>query len=362
MKMIAVILAGGTGPRLWPRSTEVKPKQFSHMTGDGTLLQNTLSRISSRFSTDDIYIVTNEEYVPLVKEQVPAINKSNIISEPFARHTAPALGLAQTIFHDKYDENTIVCVFPSDHVISNLGEFRESVSNAAEFAYKKDAIVTLGIKPSRPETQYGYVQIDEVAMADTDYFEKGIRICRNFAEKPDIGTAERFLESGDFYWNSGIFFWKIGVFYEKIAIHLPDHYKALKSLKKHLNTKEFEKELVYMYKQIDSISIDYGILEKADNVYVVKSSFEWNDIETWDELYRVLMKDAKGNTIEGDVIAINTKNSLISANEKMIGVVGVDNLIIIDTDNAILVCKRDESEKVQEIVDYMRRKNITKYL
>lgn len=362
MKMVAVILAGGTGPKMWPRSTESKPKQFTHMTGDGTMLQNTYARIAKIFQTDDIYIITNEEYRDLVKDQLQSLPSSNIILEPFARNTAPALSLVHITLEKKYDENTVLCVFPSDHIITNFGEFRESINIAAEFAYKKNSIITLGIKPTRPETQYGYVQIDEEPRDLRENFNLGIRYCLNFAEKPDMGTAERFVESGDFFWNSGIMFYKFGVFEEKLAKYLPDHYKAFNTLRNISNIKDFSKELVYIYKQIDSISIDYGILENSKNVFVVKSSFEWTDLETWDELTRIALKDAKGNSIEGDVINIESNNCFVSANEKMIGLVGVDDLIVIDTDESLLICKKNESNKVKEVVDYMKRKNINKYL
>ena len=362
MKLVAVILAGGLGSKLWPKSTESKPKQFTHSIGDGTMLQNTFTRISTIFPTDNIYIITNEEYTDIVKEQLPALSDDHVIAEPFGRNTAPALALVQTILSRKYDENTVLCSFPSDHIISNLGEFKESLHNAAEFAFEKEAIVTLGINPTRPDTQYGYVQIDEDPADLGKYYEKGIRYSRNFAEKPDPGTAERFLESGDFLWNSGIFFWKFRTFYEKFDKHLPDHSKNFKELSTYLDSKDFYKELIYTYKKIDSISVDYGILERVDNVYVVKSSFEWTDLETWDELYRISMKDGRGNVIEGEVININTKDSFISTNEKLIGVVDLEDIIVIDTDHGILICKRGSSDKVQEIIDYMRRKNINKYL
>lgn len=362
MKMLALILAGGTGPKMWPRSTESKPKQFTHVNGEGTMLQNTFSRISGIFHTDDIYVITNEEYTDLVKVQIPAIKKDNIISEPFGRNTAPALALANIILDKKYEENTVICVFPSDHIITNLGEFKESVNTAVEFAYKKNGIVSLGIYPTRPETQYGYVQIDEEKRDLGENYHLGIRYGINFAEKPDKGTAQRFLESGDFLWNSGIIFYKLSVFFEKLAKYIPDLHKEFNNLKKHINTKDFHKELIVVYKKIDSVSVDYGILENSESVFVVKSTFNWTDLEIWDELFRISMKDASGNAIEGDVISINTKNCFINANEKMIGVVGIEDLIVVDTDNALLICRKDESEKVQEIVDYMKRKNINKYL
>lgn len=362
MKMLAVILAGGTGPKMWPRSTESRPKQFTHMNGDGTMLQNTFARISGIFHTNDIYVVTNEEYTSTVKEQIPSLSTENIISEPFGRNTAPALALTNLILEKKYEENTVVCVFPSDHIITNLGEFRESINTAVEFAYKRNGIVTLGIYPTRPETQYGYVQIDEEKRDLGQNYHMGIRYGINFAEKPDKGTALRFIESGDFLWNSGIIFYKINVFTEKLAKYLPDLHREFVNLKKHFATKNFNRELIVLYKKIDSISVDYGIMENSQNVFVVKSTFNWTDLEVWDELFRISMKDAKGNAIEGDVISINSKNCFISANEKMIGVVGIDDLIVIDTDKALLICKKNESEKVQEIVDYMKRKSINKYL
>lgn len=361
MKKVAIIMAGGKGELFWPRSTENHPKQFNYMMGEGTMVQNTFTRLTRRFEKEDIYVVTNHFLREHVVEQLPELPSKNIISEPLARNTAPCVALTTTLIKDKYPEDTIISVFPADHIISNVREFNNSMETAWDFAYEREAIVTIGISPDRPEQQFGYVQIEEEIGELDEFYERGVRKSTAFAEKPDIGTAQRFIESGDFLWNSGIFVSRMDVFFITLRKLLPDIYDKFDILAQNLDVEDFEEKLTFIYKQINPISLDYGILEKSDNVYVVVSSFTWSDLETWDELYRLSMKDARNNVIEGDVISIDSKNSFISGNGKMIAVVGIDDVIVVDTDEAILVCKKGESQKVQEVVNVMKRKHIKKF-
>lgn len=361
MKKIALIMAGGTGAKLWPKSTEKTPKQFNHMVGEGTLLQNTYQRLSGYFNTDDIFIVTQHSLAELVKSQIYAIRDENIIVEPFARNTAPAVALAYELLSNRgYSDEDIMYVFPSDHVIQNLQEFYLSIETAADFAYSRKAIMTIGIKPTRPETQYGYVQVKGID-SNLKTVRPGLLYCKTFAEKPDINTARRFIDSGDFLWNSGIFVWRMDTFKAALDKYLPEYSEKFYELGKAVTEADFTDRLTFVYKQINSISLDYGILEKADNVFCTSASFSWSDLSTWDEIYRLTMKDANNNSIEGDVVSINNKNTFIVSNGKIIGAYGLENVIIIDTEEALLVCRLGESEKVQDIVDYMRRKNINLY-
>lgn len=361
IKKIAVIMAGGVGQRFWPRSTEKLPKQFLHLIGEGTMLQNTVSRLLPIFDKEDIYIVTFDSYLKYVQEQIPYLPINNIILEPFGKNTAPCLALTLTSIADKYSSDIVLCAFPSDHIIYNIREFHHSIELAEQLALNRKCIVTIGITPTRAEPNYGYIQIKEDRNDLGELYDEGIRLTTTFAEKPDYDTACRFVESGDFLWNSGIFIWRIDTFWDSFANYMPEHYRLFKLLSKHIGLDSYQGVLEHIYRQMQSQSIDYGILEKAENVYVVQSSFTWSDIGNWDELYRLSMKDGRDNVIEGDVITINTSQSLILSSGKLIGTVGIDNLIIIDSNEGLLICKRGHSEDVTEIVDFMRRKHINKF-
>ena len=360
-RSIAIVMAGGSGVKFWPRSTENHPKQYMHMKGDGTMLQNTVNRLRRTFDNNDIYVVTYKSYEELTYSQLPDLPKENVICEPFGRHTAPAAGLAWAHIKEKYSDDDVFCVFPSDHIISNEREFNQSIENAIKTASERQGIVTIGIAPTRPETQFGYIQINENPEDLGELYEKGVRYAFTFAEKPDKNTAERFLESGDFLWNSGIFILRMDTLIKSFRAYLPDHFEAFSLLAENVNSPDYEDILKSVYMRIDTISLDYGILEKAADVYCIESSFNWSDLETWDELYRLSMKDAKENVLEGDVISIDSRRSLVLSNGKLIGIHGLDDIIVIDSDDALLVCKRGESEKIQELIDYMRRKNINKF-
>lgn len=361
MKKFAVIMAGGQGSRFWPRSMDKKPKQFIHLSGEGTMIQNTLQRLLTIFPIEDIYVVVNETYSGLIAEQLPEILCENVIIEPFGRSTAPALGLVYAHLSDKFQAGDIMAAFPSDQVISNLGEFEFSLESATQAAEELNGIVTIGINPTRPEKQFGYVQVNEDKGDLGELYDKGLRYTNTFAEKPDEGTAKRFIESGDFIWNSGIFVMKMDVFADAFNKYLPYHYEQFIGLKNHIGSDEYKDELERLYKMINPISMDYGILEKSDKVFVVKASFNWTDVGNWDELYRISLKDARNNVVEGDVITVETDNCFISSQSTLIGAVGVKDLIIVDVDDALLICKRGSSERVQELVDIMKKKQIKKY-
>jgi mannose-1-phosphate guanylyltransferase len=362
MKKIAIVMAGGMGERFWPRSTESKPKQFLHLIGEGTMIQNTVMRLMPLFKPEEIFIVALENVADIIYEQLPAIPHQNVIVEPFQKNTAPCIALTCTQLSNEIEDDTVIHAFPADHVIYNVREFHQSLELAATVASSRDGIVIIGVMPTRPEPQYGYVQIKNESGDLGELFDSGVRYSTTFAEKPDVETALRFLNSGDFLWNSGIFTMTAGIFWKSLETFLPEHFRLFKVLKKDYGTERFDDSKKNLYMQMQSESMDYGILEKADNVYVIESSFTWSDLGTWDELYRLSMKDARNNIIEGDVIPINTSNCLISSKGRLIGAVGVDDLVIIDSDKALLVCKKGKTDNVKEIVDFMKRKNITNFL
>lgn len=362
MEKIALILAGGTGTKLWPKSTEKLPKQFVHFIGEGTMLVNTYLRLLPVFQPDNIFVVTPKNFKNHVVEQLPDLPEENIIIEPFPRNTCPCIALALTQLSKKFDKNTIVAAFPSDHIIYNIREFHHSLEVAISVANERNGIVTLGIKPTRPETSYGYIQVKHNSFDLGFLYDNGVRYTTTFAEKPDIETARRFLETGDFLWNSGIFVSKFDEFSKAFDKFLPEQSKIFKLLKKFVGKESYPVALEDSYKQIDSVSIDYAILEKAGNVFVVESSFGWSDLSNWDELYRLSMKDGRDNFIEGDVVAINVANSYIYSEEKLVAISDIENIIVINTKDALLICRRGKSENVQEIIDYMKRKQITRFL
>jgi len=362
MYKFAIVLAGGLGTKFWPKSTESSPKQFTHMVGEGTCIQNTYERLKNYFPKEHIYFVTSYDHRSIIKQQLPDVADSNIIFEPFGRNTSPATALAvRYLLHRGADPESLFAVFPSDHIISNAGEFYNSLDIAFEAAEKLSSIVTIGIKPTRAETKFGYIQV-QLSHPKANINGNSVFDCMTFAEKPDAGTAQRFLESGDFLWNSGIFVWKIPTFQNALANYLPEYAEKFSDLDSIFGIPNYVESLKLLYKQINSISLDYGILEKATNVHCVKSSFSWSDLGNWDELHRIQMKDANNNVIEGDVVSIDNKNCFINSNGKLIALIGLEDLIVVDSGDAILICKRGESEKVQDIVDFLRRNHIHNYL
>lgn len=362
MNKVAVILAGGYGSRMWPRSTEKMPKQFNHFIGEGTMLQNTVERLLPLFSSEDIYIVTEKKFREECTLQLPMISEKNILLEPFARKTAPAVALAATLLTDKYGEDAVMYAFPSDHIIHNVREFHQSLELAGHVAWERKGKITIGITPTRPETGYGYIQIKESPGELGELFDQGVRYSTTFAEKPDLETAKRFIGSGDFLWNSGIFVWRFDTFISGFNKYLPEHAALFRQLSKHKGKDTYETMLDQVYMQIQAESVDYAILEKSENVLVLQASFAWSDLGNWDEFYRLSMKDGRNNFIEGNVISVNTKNCLVSGKEKLISIVGLQDIIVIDSEEALLICPRKQSEEVKEIVKTMRRKNINHYL
>lgn len=361
MQKIALILAGGYGSRLWPLSNESAPKQFSYFFGENSMLSDTYSRILNLFDKENIFIISQSVFYDKIKEQIPGILNENIILEPYIRSTSAAITYANLYLQSIYKDEFILCVFPTDHIISNLEEFANSIELAQQAAESLNAIITLGINPTFPETQYGYLHIDTTTEIP-NLFEKNVRYVKNFAEKPDKGTAQRFIKSGDFVWNTGIFIVRSNVFWKELQSNLPEFYKLFTDLKSTINTHSFARKLDYTYRSLPTISFDNGILEKSKNVYCVLSQFGWADLESWDEIYRQVKKDTHNNFLNGEVIAMQTEGSYIIAKDRLVATIGVKDLIIVETEKATLICKRGESDKVKKIIEYLRSKGIKDYL
>jgi mannose-1-phosphate guanylyltransferase len=356
----AVIMAGGVGSRFWPRSRERSPKQVLEIVGSGSMIFNTVVRMQPLIPSDKAIVVTNRLQKDIIQKQVPTIPQQNILMEPLGRNTAPCIGLAaQWICH--YDPEAIMVVLPADHIIGNTEEFLHIIQRAAHVAAENDALVTIGIKPTHPETGYGYIQFEDTP-EQNPYAADGMYRVRAFAEKPNLETAEKFLKSGDFLWNSGMFIWKARVILEEIEKHLPELGEQLAKLKPVIGTDAYESTLEHVYGVIRSISIDYGVMEKASKVFVTKGDFGWSDVGSWDEVVRLTPTNGDGNALRGTVIVKDSHRNYIDAGNKVIGMIGIDDVIVVTTDDAILICKKGRSQEVKEIVDYLRRKQMNELL
>lgn len=364
MKSYAIIMAGGVGARFWPYGTFKVPKQFLPIANSSdTMLQLTVKRIHEIIPYEQMFIVTNIQYVSEVKKQIPKIPFENIIGEPVGRNTAPCVGLA-AIMLKQFDEKASMFIVPADHLIDDEQEFKKTVTAGLKFVETHDAIVTLGINPTHPETGYGYIQfIDDAYLSVETHSNKVIIYkVKTFAEKPTLQIAKHFLESGDFLWNSGMFIFRADVILAEMKKSLPDLHHELHKLEKDIHTNKFQNALEKAYMRIKGISIDYGIMEKAGNVYVIKGNFIWSDLGSWDEVYRIKSKDKNGNVITGEAFTKDANNNLIMSPKGFVSVIGADDLIVINTREGVLICKRGRSQEVKEIVDYLKRKGLTDYL
>ncbi len=350
MNLYAVIMAGGVGSRFWPRSRAATPKQLLKIFGDDTMIQATVNRLKGLVNNEKIFVITNEIQKEQITEQLAEIPPENIIAEPFGKNTAPCVGLSAAIIN-KIDPDAVILTLPADHLILNEEKFRNTLANAADFAYENDALVTIGIVPTRPETGYGYIQIGE------EEISRGIFKVQTFAEKPNLSTAKRFVKSGDFYWNSGMFIWRGDTILSEIETHMPDLYHGVLQIREAYGNDDFEKVLRSVYGQLRSISIDYGVMEKSSKVYLTKGEFDWNDVGSWEAVYQLSERDDKGNAQIGDVYTEKTFGSYIYSKDKFAAVIGVENLVIIETKDALLVCNRDDAQSVKNVVDFLKVRN-----
>ncbi len=351
-------MAGGVGTRFWPRSRFRRPKQLLNILDKRTMIQATIDRLDELIPQDQIYVVTTEAQTDEIKKQLLNINNENLIIEPKGKNTAPCIGLTAVILNHN-DPEAVMAVLPADHRIKNEDQFRAVLSAAEVMASKQDCLVTIGIHPTYPSTGYGYIQVngkvDEVN--GIDVFK-----VKTFAEKPDLPTAQRFLDSGDFLWNSGMFVWKVRAILREIEESLPELYDGLMEIEKYLGTKTQDEVIKKVYCQIKSISIDYGVMEQSENVYLLKGEFDWNDVGSWEEVYKISLQDEDNNVIYGNHFLKDTKGCLIDSPNRFIATLGIENLIIVDTEDALLICRRDLAQNVKDVVDAMKRKNLDQYL
>ena len=355
----AIIMAGGIGSRFWPISRTSHPKQFIDILGTGkTLIQNTYDRFLKVCPKENIYVVTNENYTSLVKHQLPDMADGQILTEPIMRNTAPCI--AYGCFKiESLNPDAVIVVAPSDHLILDEPAFVTAIEKSLEAAKTHDCLITLGIKPSRPDTGYGYIQYTGNTLKND--FHK----VKTFTEKPTLEIAKTFLQSGDFLWNAGIFVWSAKSIVKAFGQYLPDMNEIFVEARTFYNGENEKKHIHTAYQQCTNISIDYGIMEKADNVYVLPSEFGWSDLGTWASIYELADKDYVGNAVipAEKVIMYDSSNCMVNVpGEKLVILQGLHDYIVVESNNTLLICPRDQEQNIKQVVADVKQKFGTKYI
>ncbi|MDT0631017.1 mannose-1-phosphate guanylyltransferase [Rubrivirga litoralis] len=362
MSLHAVIMAGGIGSRFWPRSRRATPKQFLDVFGEASMIQNTFARLQPLVEPENVLVVTNADYIEQTHAHLPAVPRENVLGEPVARNTAPCVALAAARLH-ALDPDATMVVLPADHLITNVERFHEVLQAAAEAAQPQGdgpgPLVTIGIRPTHPETGYGYIQFDAdgdtdgIADDGTDDAPRAHRVL-TFAEKPDLQTAERFLDAGDFLWNSGMFIWRADAILAAFERYLPKVYALFAPLEDAFGTPREAEAIADAYERSPKISIDYGVMEQADSVLVVPGSFGWSDVGDWRAVHELSDQDEAGNRAEGNVILKDTARSFArSTEDRLLVLVGMEDAVVVDTGDAVLVCHREQAQKVKDVVDFL---------
>ncbi len=354
----AVIMAGGRGERFWPRSRMSKPKQFLDLIGDKSMLQLTVKRLEGLVGMTDTYIVAGAEFKEIILEQLPCLPEENIIIEPFGRDTASAIGLAATVL-GKNHPHEVMIVLPADHYIGNVPRFQEVLKSAVAAAGPLDEIVTLGITPHSPETGYGYIQRGE--LFDTSAGSPVYRVVR-FLEKPDYSRALEFLSRGYYLWNSGMFVWRVDLVRKMIEKHIPQLACGLREIENALSTDQYSEVLENIYSKLPKVSVDYGIMEKADNVLVMPGDFGWDDIGCWTALERYAEKDELGNILHGEGVLLDTVNTYVYSHDKMVALLGVEDLIVVNDRDSLMVCHKKRAQEIKKVVQALRDKGLGEVL
>lgn len=356
MKVVALIMAGGKGERFWPRSRKSLPKQFLVIDKNPkkeSMLQKTVHRLKNIIDIDDIFILTNDEYVEKSKEQLGELPIENIIAEPCGRNTAPAINFGLAAIKKKYDQ-FVMLVLPSDHVIMRPKDFIKTLKIAIDYAEKNPVLMTIGVIPTGPNTDYGYIKYDSKSEEDVVKVEK-------FVEKPDLKTAKKYFASEEYLWNSGMFIWRSDVIENAFQKYLPEQKKAIDHIMKkwpYKSLRHFAKD----YSKIESISVDYGIMEKADNVCVIPGDFGWDDVGSWLALPRLYGKDENKNTLVGNVKSIDSVNSIIYSDKQLVVADGLENLIIVATEDVVLVTKKEDIHNIKDIIKSLDEEGKDKYI
>ena len=353
-----VIMAGGIGSRFWPVSRTSYPKQFLDILGTGsTLIQQTFNRFKGKIPVENIYVVTANDYINLVKGQLPQLPAENIIGEPFRKNTAPCVALISFKIL-KLDPEASLIIAPADHLILEEDKFMEVCSRGLQFVNHFNALVTIGIKPSYPNTGYGYIQHDSLEAIPSVYKVK------TFTEKPNKELAKTFVASGDFLWNAGIFMWQVKRIIEAFEHYLPEMFELFSAETERFNTPDEKAAIQSIYPQCTNISIDFGIMEKADNVYVIPASFGWSDLGTWNSAWENMEKDYLDNAVAGKKVMVidATKCMVHSTNGKLIILQGLDDFIVVDTKDVLLICQKEKEQEIKDYVAEVKRNMGEEYL
>lgn len=354
----AIIMAGGVGSRFWPVSRQHYPKQFLDILGLGkTLIQLTYDRLTKICPPENIYIVANESYKELVHEQIPGLKEEQVLCEPIMRNTAPCIAFASYKIAER-DPDAVMLVAPSDHLILKDDLFADTIRESFEVAEKNDILLTLGIVPTRPDTGYGYIQYTEKTL------DKDFRKVKTFTEKPNLEIAQTFLSSGDFLWNAGIFIWNARAIQEAFEKYLPDIHEIFLDGGGYFNTPQEPDFIRTAYTQFTNISIDYGIMERADNVYVLPSNFGWSDLGTWKSLHEAKEKDYVDNAVNGKkVMMYDSVNCMVHVpDDKLVILQGLDDYIVVDTRDVLLVCRKSSEQEIKKMVSDVKQKKGEKYV
>lgn len=348
-QMYALIMAGGRGTRFWPRSRKAHPKQVLSIVGEDTLVQQTVARVAKLTTHEHIFIVTSESLRAELIRQLPQVPREQIIAEPLPRNTAPCIGLGAKLIRER-DPLAVMGVFPADHAVARPGRFTSTLRRAYKAA-ASDKLVVVGIPPRWPETGYGYLEFPKKPAEGNP----GALPIRSFREKPDLATAKRYLKSGNYYWNSGMFFGKAETFLDAINQHLPFTALQLESITP-LGSPGFERDLAEYFPLCESISIDYGVMEKAANVAgVIADDFGWSDVGSWQAVYELTGKDKAGNALKaGSLLSVDASGNYVDSG-KMVALIGVDDLVVVDTPDAVLITRRDLAHRVGEIVKQIEK-------
>ncbi len=347
--LYVVLMAGGVGVRFWPYSRNSKPKQFLDVLGTGkTLIQSTFERFLPICPAENIFVVTHEEHAPVVREQLPELQPSQILSEPMRKNTGACIAYASYKIQ-QLNPDAVVVVSPSDHLILKENEFLDVIKKAVDQASSDEKLITLGIKPTRPETGYGYIQYH----TEKSFAKK----VKTFTEKPELSLAKKFIESGDFVWNSGIFIWSVKAIVKAIQLHMPEMAEVFEEIKTTLATPQEKEAIAATYPQCKSISIDYGIMEKASNVYVCLGDFSWSDLGSWASIHEISPKDADNNVIRANALTYETRNCIIKGSDnRLIVAQGLNGYLVGEFGNVFIVCEKDKEEQFRRFVSDVKSK------
>lgn len=348
MKRAALIMAGGRGERFWPQSRKAMPKQFLCLTNDGiTMLQHAVKRMLPLMPLEDIYISTNSEYKDLVRKQLPQMPEENILCEPVGRNTAPCIGLGAVHMMRKYGD-AVMIVLPSDQLVKYIDMFHATLDDAECVAEIGENLVTLGIAPAYPETGYGYIRFDSACTLKRAYQ------VTQFVEKPDLETAKQYLASEQYLWNSGMFLWKCSTLMNNMKMYLPDIYAGLKRIDDAIGTEAEQKVLLREFQAFSSESVDYGIMERSRHIYTVPCTFGWDDVGSWLAMERLNSVDEFGNVVHGNTVAIDMRNCIVQGNGKLLALVGVEDLIVVDSQDATLICAKNATQDVKRVLQQLK--------